>query len=222
MSGSNHCFLTWIQVSQEEGKMVWYSHLFKNFPPKKKKEFFTVYCDPVKGFSIVNEAVDICLEFPSILYDPTNVGNLISSSSVFSKPSLYTWNFLIHVQLKSNLKYVEHYLASMWNVHNCAVVWTFFGTGMKTDLSQSCGHCWVFQIYWHIECSTFSSVQSLSCIQIFATPRTAVCQASLSITNSQSLLKLMSIESVMSCNHLTLTASFLWFEIAQLELHHLH
>ena len=55
----------------------------------------------------------------------------------------------------------EHYLASMWNKHNCLVVWTFFGTafgiGMKTDLFQSCGHCWVFQICWHIECSTFTA-----------------------------------------------------------------
>ena len=45
----------------------------------------------------------------------------------------------------------------MWDEHNCAVVWTFFGIGMKTDLFQSCGHCWVFQIYWHIECSTFTT-----------------------------------------------------------------
>ena len=63
------------------------------------------------------------------------------------------------ILLKPSLKGFEHYLASMWNEYNCTLVWTFFktaplGTGMKTDLLQSCGHCWVFQICWHIECST--------------------------------------------------------------------
>ena len=84
----------------------------------------------------------------------------------------------------------------------------FFGTGMKTDLFQSCGHCWVFQIGWHIEFSTltrrFSSVQLLSRVQLFVTPWTAARQASLSTTNSQRLLKLISIESVMPSNHLIL------------------
>ena len=61
--------------------MVWYSHLFKNFP-----RFLVIQAD--RGFSIVNEA-DIFLEFSCLLYDPTNVGNLISGSSAFSKPSLY-------------------------------------------------------------------------------------------------------------------------------------
>ena len=100
----------------------------------------------------------------------------------------------------------------------------FFGIGMKTDLFQSCGHCWVFQVFWYIEGSTltassfriwnssgeyFSSVQLLSCVQLFATPWTAARQTSLSITNSQSLLKLMSIESVMPSNHLILCRPFL-------------
>ena len=62
----------------------------------------------------------------------------------------------------STLKYFEHDVASMWNECNCAVVWTFFGIaflgiGMKTHLFQTCGHCWVFQICWHIECSTFTA-----------------------------------------------------------------
>ena len=66
------------------------------------------------------------------------------------------------ILLKPSLKGFEHYLASMWNEYNCTLVWTFFrtallGTGMKTDLLQSCGHCWVFQICWHIECSTLKS-----------------------------------------------------------------
>ena len=71
-------FLTRIQISQEAGKVVWYSHLFKDFP---------VCCDSHKGFHVVNEAeVDVFLKFPCFLYDPVNAGNLISDSSAFSKP----------------------------------------------------------------------------------------------------------------------------------------
>ena len=92
-------------------------------------------------------------------YDPVDVGNLISGSSAFSKSSLYIQKFSVHKLLKPSLKDFEYYLASMWNECNCVVIWAsltlpFFGTGMKTDLFQSCGHCWVFQIFWHIECST--------------------------------------------------------------------
>ena len=95
-------------------------------------------------------------------YDPTDVGNLISGSSAFAKTSLNIWNFSVHVLLKPDLDNFEHYFASMWDECNCAVVWTstgisFFEAGMKYDLFQSCGHCWVFQICWHIECSTFTA-----------------------------------------------------------------
>ena len=85
---------------------------------------------------------------------------LISSSklpaSVFSLMSEPSWIF------QPSLKDFEHYLASMWNEHNCTLLehslaLTFFGFGMKTDLFQSCGHCWVFQICWPIECSTFTA-----------------------------------------------------------------
>ena len=96
--------------------------------------------------------------------DRTDVGNLISGSFAFSKSSLNIWKFLVHILLKSWLEIFEHYFASVWDECNCAVVWTvfglvlpFFGIGMKTDLFQSCGHCWVFQICWHIECSTFTA-----------------------------------------------------------------
>ena len=82
MSGSNCCFLTCIQVSQKAGKVVWCSHLFKNFP-----QFVVIYT--IKSFSIVNEAeVDVLWEFSCFFYDPTDVGNLISGSSAFSKSSL--------------------------------------------------------------------------------------------------------------------------------------
>ena len=82
----------------------------------------------VKGFIIVNEAkVDVFLEFPCFLYDPTNVGNLISGSSAFSKSNLYIWKFSVHVLLKPSLKDFEHDHASVWNEYNCTVVLTFFG-----------------------------------------------------------------------------------------------
>ena len=76
-----------MQVSQETGKMVWYYHLFRN-----SAQFVVIQV--VKGFCIVNETeVDVFLESPCFFYDPMNVGNLISDSSAFSKPSLYIWKF---------------------------------------------------------------------------------------------------------------------------------
>ena len=75
MSSSNCCFLTCIHISQEAGKVVWYSHLFKNFP-----QFIVIHT--VKGLSIVNEAeVDVFLELSCLFNDPADVGNLISDSS---------------------------------------------------------------------------------------------------------------------------------------------
>ena len=92
MSSSNCCFLTCIQISQEAGQEVWYSHLFKNFP---------VVIHTVKGFSVVNEMeVDVFLEFPWFLYDRTDVGSLITGSSAFSKFSLHIWKFSVHILQK--------------------------------------------------------------------------------------------------------------------------
>ena len=92
-----------------------------------------------------------------------NVGNLVSGSSAVSKSSLNIWKFSVHVLLKPSLKDFEHYLARMWNELKCAIVWTFlalpfFGIGMTTDIFQSCGHCWIFQICWHVEWSTHSII----------------------------------------------------------------
>ena len=121
MSGSNCCFLTCIQVLQEAGKAVWYSHFLKNFP-----QFVVIHI--VKGFSVVNEAeVDVFLAISCFFYDPVDVGNLISGSSAFSKSSFYILKFSVHLLLKPSLKDFEQYFASMWNECNCAVVWTFFG-----------------------------------------------------------------------------------------------
>ena len=147
MSSSNCCFLTYIQIS----KVVWYYHLLKNFP-----QFVVIYT--VKGFGIVSKAeVDVFLELSCFFDDPTDIGNLISGSSAFSKSSLNIWKFTVHVLLKPGLENFEHSFASMWDECNCAGVWAYFGTGMKTDLFQSYGHCWVFQICWYIECSIFTA-----------------------------------------------------------------
>ena len=87
--------------------MVWYSHLFQNFP-----QFIVIHT--VKGFDIVNkEEVDVFLEPSCFVYDPTGVGNLISGLSAFSKSSLNIWVFSVHLLLKPNLENCEHYFASM-------------------------------------------------------------------------------------------------------------
>ena len=122
-------------------------------------QFVVIYT--VKGFSIINEADDF-LEFLCFPYDPTDVGNLISGFSVFSKSSLYIWKFLVHILLMPTLKDFEHYPASMWNECSYAVVWTFFGIALLWDWNEN----WPFpvllpllfpQICWHIECSTFTA-----------------------------------------------------------------
>ena len=137
-SGSNCCFLTRIQVFHEAGKVVWYSHLFKNFPP-----FVVIHT--VKGFSVVNEAeVDVFLEFLCLLYDPTGVGNMTSGFSVFSKFNLHPWKFSVHVLLKPSLKAFEHNLTSICNEYNCMVVWTFFGTVFLWDWNVN----WPFLVLW--------------------------------------------------------------------------
>ena len=97
------------------------------------------------------------------LDNPTDVGSLISGSSAFSKSSLDIRKFPVHVLLKPRLENFEHYFASVWDECNYAVVWTFlslpfFGIGLKTDLFQSCGHFWVFQICWPIECNIHSII----------------------------------------------------------------
>ena len=87
--------------------MAWYSHLFINFP-----QFVVIHT--VKGFGIVNKAeVDIFLELSCFFNDPADVGNLISGSSAFSKSSLNTWNFMVHVFLKPDLENFEHYFTSV-------------------------------------------------------------------------------------------------------------
>ena len=142
-----------------------------------------------------------------------NVGNLIFDSSAFSKSSLYIWKFMVHILLKPGLENFEHYFGSMWDECNCAVVWAFFGIAFLWDWNEN----WPFPVLWpllsfpslHGGSVQFSSVQSLSRVWLFATPWIAACQASLSITNSWSLLKLMPIESVMPSSYLILCCPLL-------------
>ena len=146
VSSSNCCFLFCIQVSQEAGNVVLYSHLFKNIP-----QFVVIHT--VKGFSVVNEAeVDFFFEFPCFSYDPTYTGNLISDFSAFSKSSLNIWKFTVHILLKAGLKDFEHYLASMCDDCNYTAVWAFFGfaTSFKRTYASTivftapdpmAGHC---------------------------------------------------------------------------------
>ena len=87
--------------------MVWYSHLFQNFP-----QFVVIHT--VKGFGVVNkEEIDIFLKFSCLFYDPTDVGNLISGFSAFSKSCLNIWKFTVHILLKPGLENFEHYFASL-------------------------------------------------------------------------------------------------------------
>ena len=116
LSSSNCCFLTCMQISQDTGKVVWYSNLLKNFP-----QFVVIHT--VKGFGIVNKAeVDVFLELSCFYYDPMDVDNLLSGSSVFSKSNLNISKFLVHVLLNPCLENFEHYFASMWDECNCVVV----------------------------------------------------------------------------------------------------
>ena len=152
----NCCFLTCIQVSQEAGQVVWYSHLFQNF-----LQFIVIYT--VKGFGIVNKAkIDVfqnSLAFPMI-QQRLAIWSLVplpflkpvwtSGSSQF----MYCWSLawrilsitLLECEMSATVQLFKHSLGL-----------PFLGIGMKTDLFQCHGHCWVFQICWHIECSTLTS-----------------------------------------------------------------
>ena len=156
MSSSNCCFLTCIQVFQEAGQAVWYSHLFQNFP-----QFIVIHT--VKGFGIVNKAeIDVFLELSCFLNDPADVGNWSLVPLPFLKPAwtsgspwfTYCWS-LAWIILSITLLVCEMSAIVQQFEHSLAL--PFFGIGMKTDLFQSCGHCWVFHICWHIECSTFTA-----------------------------------------------------------------
>ena len=115
ISISNYCFLTCIHISQEAGQVVWYSHLFQNFPQ------FVVIHTVVKGFGVINNVeVDVSLELSCFFDDTMDVGNLISGSSAFSKSSLNIWKFTVHILLKPGLENFEHYFLAC---EMSAIVW---------------------------------------------------------------------------------------------------
>ena len=103
MSSSNCCLLACIQISQEAGQAVWYSHLSQNLP-----QFIVIHT--VKAFGIVNKAeIDVFLEFSCVFDDPVDVGNLISVSSAFPQFNLNIWKFSVNILLKPGLDNFEHY-----------------------------------------------------------------------------------------------------------------
>ena len=146
MSSSNCWFLTCIQGSQEAGNVVWYSHLFKNF-----LQFVAI--PTVKCFSIVNKTeVDVFLDFSCFFYDPTDVGNLTSGSSAFSKSSFTIWKFSIHT--------VEAWPGKIWVLLCWHVRWVQLHGSLKI-----LWHCLSFGLKWK---QTFSSPVSTAEFSRFA------------------------------------------------------
>ena len=134
----NGCFLSCMQVFQEAGKVLWYSHLLKNF-----MQFIVIHT--VKGYGVVNKAeVDDFLQLSCFSDDPTDICNLISGSSAFSKSSLNIWEFMVNILLKPGLESFEHHFANMWDECNCAVIWTFFGIAFLWDWNEN----WPFPVLW--------------------------------------------------------------------------
>ena len=156
MSSSNCCFLTCMQISQEADKVVWYSHPFKNFP-----QFIVIHT--VKGSGVVNKAeVDVFWELScfSMSQPMLAIWSLVplpflNPASTFGYSQfMYCWR-LAWIILSITLLACEMSAIVWLFEHSLALL--FFGIGMKIDLFQSHGHCWVFQICWHIECSTFTA-----------------------------------------------------------------
>ena len=135
MSSSNCCFLSCIQISQEADTVVWYSHLFQNFP---------VYCYPsVKGFGIVNKT-EIDVFWNSLAFLMIQQMLAIWSLVPLPKTSLNIWKFMVHVLLKPGLENFEHYFASVWDEYNCVIVWTLFGIAFLWDWNEN----WPFPVLW--------------------------------------------------------------------------
>ena len=126
-----------LHMDQEASQMVWYSHLFKNFSQ-------SIVIHIVKGFGIVSKTeVDVFLELSCFFDDLTDVGNLVSGSSAFSKSSFNIWKFMVYLLLPG-LENFEHYFATMWDECNCVVFWAFFGSSFLWDLNEN----WPFPVLW--------------------------------------------------------------------------
>ena len=137
MSSSNCCFLACTQISQDVGKVIWYSQFFKIF-----SEFVVIHT--LKGFGIVNKAkVDIFLELSCSFNDLADVSNLTTGSSAFAKSSLNIWKFTVHVLWKPGLENFEHYFATIvrW-VQFCgslSILWHYLSLGLEN---------WPFLVLW--------------------------------------------------------------------------
>ena len=128
--GTSLLFHVWFQLLLCEYRFLRRQVKWSGFPISSRIFQFVVI-HTVKGFGIVNKAeIDVFLEFSCFFDDPADVGNLISGSSAFSKTSLNIWKFTVHLLLKPGLENSEHYLASVWDECNCAVVWAFFGIAL--------------------------------------------------------------------------------------------
>ena len=137
MANSNCCFLACIQISQEADQVVWYSHLFQNFP-----QFIVIH--RVKGFGIVSKAeIDVFLELScfSMIQRMLAIWSLVPMP--FLKP-VNIWKFTVHLLLKPGLENFEHYFTSLWDECNCAVVWAFFGIAFLWDWNEN----WPFPVLW--------------------------------------------------------------------------
>ena len=137
MSSSNCCILTCVQISQEADPVVWYSHLFQNFP---------VCCDP-HSQRLWHSQQSRCRCFSGTLFlFPWSSGcwQFDLRFLCFSKTNLNIWKFMVHVLLKPGLKNFEHYFTSVWDECNCAVVWTFFGIAFLWDWNEN----WPFPVLW--------------------------------------------------------------------------
>ena len=138
MSSSNCCFLTCIQVSQEAGQVVWYSHLFQNFP-----QFIVIHT--VKGFGIVNKAeIDIFSGTLLLFQWSSGCWQFDLWFLCLFKTSLNITKFTVNVLLKPGFENFENYFTSVWDDCNCVVVWAFFGIAFLWDWNEDCH----FPVLW--------------------------------------------------------------------------
>ena len=138
MSSSNCGFLTCIQVSQEAGQEVWYSHLFQNFP-----QFVVIHT--AKGFGIVSKAeIDVFLELSCFSKTQQMLAIWSLVPLPFLKPAWTSGSSEVHILLRPGLENFEHYFISMWDECNCVVVWAFFGIAFLWDWNEN----WPFPVLW--------------------------------------------------------------------------
>ena len=155
MSGSNCCFLTCIHISQEAGKVVWCSHLLKNFSqfffdPRSQRLWYSQWSRCFSGtlllFLMIQWRLAVWSLFPLSFLKPA----WTSGSSWFTYYWSLAWRLLSSTLLACEMSATCSTLNTLWHCLSLGLEW-------KLNLFQSCGHCWVFQICWHIECSTFTA-----------------------------------------------------------------